>query len=402
LPRSKFGGVVGDNFYGYGRNRFADISLDWNVGYQKLDWGNRYLVFGGLNDLNPLDVPATLRPGAVREEETRIAFPAVFARVALSPATRVEAFYQIHFQRNAPPECGTFFAAQDTLSEGCDKVMLGQGSDRASLATGNYLTRAGTPHPSDAGQGGLAVRHTVDEWATEFGFYAAQFHSRPSFYSAIKSLRQGAPFVPGDPGNLNPQFLTEFPEDIRIFGATFDTRFRGGAVFGEFTFRPNQPLQYNTADILAAITSATAPTPLRAQVTAVAPGAIFHAWERHDAVQLQLGATGTADGVDMGLSTEAGPQSGKLDLTPAQRGYLDDLIAAGVQPSSELRALSIGSYVCQARGAGQGDEAVRDYVAPMVRSDVAESNAAAPQSASVIQADAAIDDYIRIAGQRLC
>jgi len=113
-------------------------------------------------------------------------------------------------------------------------------------------------------------------------------------------------------------------------------------------------------------------------------------------------STGTADGADMGLSTEAGPQSGKLDLTPAQREYLADLTAAGVHPSSELRALSIGSYVCQARGAGQGDDAVRDYVAPMVRSDVAKSNASAPQSASVIQADAAIDDYIRIAGQRLC
>jgi hypothetical protein len=102
-------------------------------------------------------------------------------------------------------------------------------------------------------------------------------------------------------------------------------------------------------------------------------------------------STGTADGVDMGLTAEAGPQSGKLVLTPAQRGYLDDLTAAGVHPSSELRALSIGSYVCQARGAGQGDDAVRDSVAPMVRSDVAKSNASAPQSASVIQADAAID-----------
>jgi hypothetical protein len=38
----------------------------------------------------------------------------------------------------------------------------------------------------------------------------------------------------------------------------------------------------------------------------------------------------------------------------------------------------------------------------MVRSDVADANASAPQSASVIQADAAIDDYIRIAAQRLC
>ena len=112
--------------------------------------------------------------------------------------------------------------------------------------------------------------------------------------------------------------------------------------------------------------------------------------------------TGSADGGDMGMSPEAGPQASKLDLTEAQRGYLDDLTAAGVHPSSELRALSIGSYICQARGAGQSDQAVRDFVAPMVRSDVADANASAPQSASVIQADAAIDDYIRIAGQRLC
>ena len=112
--------------------------------------------------------------------------------------------------------------------------------------------------------------------------------------------------------------------------------------------------------------------------------------------------TGSAEGVDLGVSPESGPQLTKLDLTAAQRGYLDDLTAAGVHPSSDLRALSIGSYVCQARGAGQSDQSVRDYVAPMVRSDVADANASAPQSASVIQADAAIDDYIRIAGERLC
>lgn len=113
-------------------------------------------------------------------------------------------------------------------------------------------------------------------------------------------------------------------------------------------------------------------------------------------------SAGSAEGVNLGVSPEAGPQSSTLDLTAAQRVYLDDLIAAGVHLSSDLRALSIGSYVCQARGAGQSDQAVRDFVGPMVRSDVADANASAPQSASVIQADAAIDDYIRIAGERLC
>ena len=113
-------------------------------------------------------------------------------------------------------------------------------------------------------------------------------------------------------------------------------------------------------------------------------------------------SAGSDQGVGIGVSPESGPQSSALELTPVQRGYLDALMAAGVHPSSELRALSIGSYVCQARAAGQSDQAVRDYVAPMVRSDVADANASSPQSASVIQADAAIDDYILLAGQRLC
>lgn len=113
-------------------------------------------------------------------------------------------------------------------------------------------------------------------------------------------------------------------------------------------------------------------------------------------------AAGSGGRVTTGDSPESGPQPATLELTPAQRGYLDALAEAGVNPPSQLRALSIGSYVCQASAAGQSPEAVRDYVAPMVRSDVADAIASAPQSASVIAADAAIGDYIRIAGQRLC
>ena len=111
-------------------------------------------------------------------------------------------------------------------------------------------------------------------------------------------------------------------------------------------------------------------------------------------------------GSDGGDATAAvpdpGSQSAKLELTSIQRGYLDALVEAGIDPPTQLRALSIGSYVCQARAAGQSPEAVREYVAPMVRSDIADANASTPQSATVIGADAAIDGYIRIAGQRLC
>ena len=85
--------------------------------------------------------------------------------------------------------------------------------------------------------------------------------------------------------------------------------------------------------------------------------------------------------------------------------YLDALRAAGVRPSSDLTALSIGSYVCQARAAKQTDQAVWDFVAPLVRNDVADADtgdgirAMAPSPDEVHSATA---DYIRIATDRLC
>jgi hypothetical protein len=98
---------------------------------------------------------------------------------------------------------------------------------------------------------------------------------------------------------------------------------------------------------------------------------------------------------------QAGGQSNALVVTAQQRQYLDALTAAGVQPSSNLAALSIGSYVCQARAAKQNDHAVWDFVMPLVRSDVDGDgmSTAAPSAADIDQATA---EYIRIATERLC
>ena len=109
-----------------------------------------------------------------------------------------------------------------------------------------------------------------------------------------------------------------------------------------------------------------------------------------------------ADSVDIAASPTDDRHSGTLELTPAQRDYLDAMAATGVRISNELRALSIGSYVCQARAAGQSDQAVWDSVAPMVRSDVAAARAASPQAPPALDTDAAVGQYIQTASQRLC
>jgi hypothetical protein len=96
-----------------------------------------------------------------------------------------------------------------------------------------------------------------------------------------------------------------------------------------------------------------------------------------------------------------GGVSGAVQETPTQRAYLEALDAAGVHPSSELVALSIGSYVCQARAAHHSDQAVWDFVMPMVRSDVRDSHLTSRVSAAG-QVNSATADYIRIATERLC
>jgi hypothetical protein len=112
-----------------------------------------------------------------------------------------------------------------------------------------------------------------------------------------------------------------------------------------------------------------------------------------------------AEGQFEGLSQLPGEQPGAVDeplqITPLQRQYLDALSNAGVKPSSELFALTIGSYVCQALAANQSDQAVWDFVVPMVRGDVRDAETGAP-TPPVGQVNSVTADYIRIATERLC
>jgi hypothetical protein len=96
-------------------------------------------------------------------------------------------------------------------------------------------------------------------------------------------------------------------------------------------------------------------------------------------------------------------KSNALVVNPHQQSYLDALHAAGVTPSSDLSALSIGSYVCQARAARQDDEAVWEFVAPLVRNDLSDLDGDdGAETPSAGDLDSVTADYIRIATDRLC
>ena len=115
-------------------------------------------------------------------------------------------------------------------------------------------------------------------------------------------------------------------------------------------------------------------------------------------------AVGHADGlgnIAQPPTNHSGAHAQHVPVSQQQRAYLNALEAAGVQPSDQIMALSIGSYVCQARAAKQTDQAVWDFVLPLVRADVREAHVSsvAPPTGEVATTTA---DYIRIATEQLC
>lgn len=288
-PRSKFNGLVANDANVFGRNAIARIPLSWKLGLQKIDWGQQFYTFGGLRDLMPVDLPAEMRPGVQRDMETRISIPALFVHADLTTETAAEGFAQLAFTPNALNQCGTFYSQIDFLAEGCRVITLAM-TDREDIKDGPMIQRAATVDPSNSRQFGFALKHKIESVQTELGLYGAQFHSRSTYYAAIKSGRISGPqLIVGDPGGLNPKYFTEYPEDIRMLAITADKKLRNGALFSEIAYRPNQPYQYNATDLFNGVLSPTAPTPLRTKIDAIAPGATVHGYERHQSLQLQLG-----------------------------------------------------------------------------------------------------------------
>ena len=286
---AKFSGVALMNAYVGQRFSIGGQALDVRLGNQVLQqWGERSSIGGGLAAISPIDIGAFRRPGALAAEST-IPVPQITARWQFVDNQSVEAFYQFMFRHSELPGCGTYFAASDYLAEGCNGVFPGGAqTDGAKLAAGNFVKRTGTVEPDDGGQFGLAYRLRLGPINTNLALYFAQYHNRLPNLDVVKSTR-ATPYIPGDPGGLNAQYGKEYADNVRVWGLSFDSKVASATVFGELTYRPNQPLGLNGTDLLNAFLSNTAPTPLRQDAINTAAGGTFQAFDRKQMLQLQLG-----------------------------------------------------------------------------------------------------------------
>ena len=272
--------------------------FSFRVGRQGLNWGeSTALPLNSINTVNPPDQVRQRTPGFDLIELFRPVGMAVIG-TDISLNLSLEAFYQYEWLPARVDAPGTFFSQSDVLggndSDGYFAMLSfgkapedpqslyaseDNGEDALSLISGASRTiyRLPDQNPKDTGQYGIALRYFAENFnnGTELAFYFANYHSRipsASFIAAQETCAadstnqvefgldcglglgsNGTLMASGEafPVDTAALFL-EYPEDIRMFGVSFNTTVGGWALSGEYSFRPNLPTQVHTVDLLFA------------------------------------------------------------------------------------------------------------------------------------------------------
>jgi len=305
------------DLYVWAEHEVGDRFLNWRLGRQVVSWGESTFIQGGINVINPVDV-SRLRVAGAELKEAFEGVNMLWGTIDLTPNLSLEALYMFEYREIIPDPAGAYFSTNDIATPGGTFVMLGfgapdqpvinpdlyapvcqEGNFAASdsplpvplVATGCALSfpRVKTPSTSDSGQFGVALRWFVESLnSTEFGFYFLNYHSRLPLISGT-ALTSTA-FTSGT-------YWTEYPEDIQLFGASFNSNIGTWALSGEVSYRPNAPLQFDDVEILFA--GLTPLNPLigapaqrfQSQLGEFAPGGFIKGWEEHKSWQAQATTT---------------------------------------------------------------------------------------------------------------
>lgn len=136
---------------------------------------------------------------------------------------------------------------------------------------------AGEIEPEDGGQYGIKLEYFSPELNdTEFAVYHMNYHSRTPLISGIASdfrvgvdangqplgVIQSLAYLAANQGNINKENINEldvfskgliqYPEDIKLYGFSFNTTVEGTSVAGELSYRQDEPLQIDDVEILYA------------------------------------------------------------------------------------------------------------------------------------------------------
>jgi len=305
------------DLYVWAEHEVGDRFLNWRLGRQVVSWGESTFIQGGVNVINPVDV-SRLRVAGAELKEAFEGVNMLWGTIDLTPNLSLEALYMFEYREIVPDPAGAYFSTNDIATPGGSYVMLGFGGPDQPVINpdlyhtvcteGNFgasdsslppslvaagcsaaVPRTDTRFASDSGQYGVALRWFVESLnATEFGFYFLNYHSRLPLISGIAITTQSP---------SSGRYFTEYPEDIQLFGVSFNSNIGTWALSGEVSYRPNAPLQYDDVELLfAALTplNPLIPAPVlrfKSQLGEFAPGEEIRGWDEHKSWQAQATTT---------------------------------------------------------------------------------------------------------------
>ena len=267
--------------YFYGSVPIFDRSVAFKIGRHSLNWGESTFVLNGINSMLAFDANRARSPDF---ELNEVIIPAAMVSAAFNITDKIslEAFYQLKWERTIIDASGTYFSTNDFAGIGGTRANIGFGKAPENTP-GTSVQRAPDRTPRDQGQYGLAT-HYLATWLndTDLGLYAMNYHSRLPVYSGIST---NVPLTVG-----NASYFAEFPEDIRLYGASFNTSLPFGfALQGEYSFKQGQPIQIDTVELLLA--GLGAPSQFNPIPGGTAGNKYLRGWRRKDISQVDFGTT---------------------------------------------------------------------------------------------------------------
>jgi hypothetical protein len=282
-PLQQFSGIALLDAYVYNSYDIQGKPVQVRLGNQVLNWGES-LFIQGVNQINPVDLTSLRKPGT-EIKDAFLPIPAVSVNAGLGAGVSLEGFYQFRSVASNIDSCGTYFGVVETqlttrAGRACSEVLTTV--DGRTLQTlnipglGNYDARLNglwvpmtEGRRADRGDFGLALRAPIESIDAELGVYAALIGSRTPFVSGKAGSSLAAPGGVGgmalpihqqlNAGRTPAVGFWEYPEDIRLFGASLSTNIAGWSIGAEMSVSPNQPVQINSGDLITALLSGVGP-----------------------------------------------------------------------------------------------------------------------------------------------
>src|SRR5574337_354064 len=289
--REQFAGFAVQQAYAYTRQTIDGVTVDGRIGEINVPWGVQTAIPGGLAfAVNAFDYAAIVRPGA-QAEEALVPTPGAFARFGfLQDKLHVDAFYSFQGPQSTLPGCGTFFSGADWIAPGCNNVYFNPAfADPTSFATDFALNRKPSENAHDANFG-VGGSYVADPLHTKFGLSYAHVDQPTPVGQGVKTLRAGLGFwLPTNPGNLNSGYTVTYVVAVDTLTFNFTSQIDKTSLYGEYTFSPNKPVNFNAADIVFAVVGPQFLTPLRGIYNATPLGGVMPGYDRLDVGNLDLG-----------------------------------------------------------------------------------------------------------------